>query len=78
MAAAGRGRPPAAKKFVLSVITQSGQLDLNFKNDREVEHAFKQITFKCASGRAATVVSEGKEYTFCNVDYVIRDEPQQQ
>lgn len=73
-----RPRAVSPSKNILSVVTQSGRIDLKFKSEREVEHAFTQITFKCASGRAATVISEGKEYTFCNVDYVIRDEPVQQ
>mgnify|MGYP003138896969 CR=1 FL=1 len=71
-------KPPEPAKPVLGVYTPSGSLDLKFNNDRELEHAFQQITFKCASGRAATVVSEGKEYTFCSVNYVVRDEPEQE
>ena len=70
--------PAEPAKPVLGVYTPSGSLDLKFNNDRELEHAFQQITFKCASGRAATVVSEGKEYTFCSVNYVVRDEPEQE
>jgi hypothetical protein len=70
------GRPKAQLKQSLSftVFTSSGPVELTFENQSDLIHAFQQITFKCASGRQATVSSGGKEYTFCKVDYLVRDD----
>tara|TARA_R100000805_G_scaffold18619_2_gene23899 strand:- start:2423 stop:2734 length:312 start_codon:yes stop_codon:yes gene_type:complete len=73
-----RGRPSAAKTFDLFIATPSGNVQLQFKNERQIDHAFKQLTLKCASGRPANIICDGKEYGFCNISYVIRDEPVQQ
>jgi hypothetical protein len=63
----------AKSNYTLSVYTPSGHIDLLFEDKNSSNHAFQQITFKCASNRSATVVSGGKEYTFCKVDYVVRN-----
>ncbi len=58
----------------ISVYMQSGTVvDLQFKSQITMMHAYKQISFKCTSGRPAVVEANGKEYTFCNVEYIIRE-----
>lgn len=72
---AGRPKKVLPSEHTLVVFTPSGRVDLSFGDYNSAFHAFQQITFKCASGRSATVISGGKEYTFCKVDYVVRDVP---
>ena len=72
---AGRPKKVLPSEHTLIVFTPSGRVDLSFEDHNSAFHAFQQITFKCASNRSATVVSGGKEYTFCKVDYVVRDVP---
>lgn len=72
----GRPKKVLPSPHTIAVFTPSGRVDLSFEDHNKAIHAFQQITFKCASNRSATVVSGGKEYTFCKVDYVVRDVPE--
>ncbi len=73
------GRPaksiaaPVAPKFSMLVVTPSSKITLSFDDQNEYNHAYQQIAFKCGSNRFAMVKCDGKEYTFCNVEYIIRD-----
>ena len=73
---AGRPKKVPSTEHSMAVFTPSGRVDLVFADQTSAIHAFQQITFKCASNRSATVISGGKEYTFCKVDYVVRDVPE--
>tara|TARA_R110001583_G_scaffold180956_1_gene338151 strand:- start:2722 stop:3051 length:330 start_codon:yes stop_codon:yes gene_type:complete len=68
------GRPPKVKKIIMTIMTNHGPVDLGFENQLLCNTAYQQISFKCASGRPAVVMANDKEYTFCNVDYIVREQ----
>ena len=68
------GRPPKAKKVMMTVMTNHGPVELGFETKNLRDLAYQQFSFKCASGRPAVVMANDKEYTFCNVDYIIREQ----
>ena len=68
------GRPPKVKMDTMSVVTNHGPVELSFDTRALCDLAYQQISFKCASGRPAVVNANGKEYTFCSVDYIIREQ----
>tara|TARA_Y100001938_G_scaffold149721_1_gene237630 strand:+ start:8193 stop:8525 length:333 start_codon:yes stop_codon:yes gene_type:complete len=72
------GRPPKAaapivKTYSMTVVTPSDRIELSYESYTEYQAAYQQIAFKCGSGRFAMVQCNGKEYTFCNVEYIVRD-----
>tara|TARA_Y100000401_G_scaffold38880_1_gene29419 strand:- start:6187 stop:6534 length:348 start_codon:yes stop_codon:yes gene_type:complete len=72
------GRPPKvqqpkAPEYKMIVVTPSDRLELKFDDQLAYNNAYQQIAFKCGSNRFAVVQSQGKEYTFCNVEYIVRD-----
>lgn len=72
------GRPPKvqqpkAPEYKMIVVTPSDRLELRFDDQLSYNNAYQQIAFKCGSNRFAVVQCEGKEYTFCNVEYILRD-----
>tara|TARA_R100001015_G_C4634064_1_gene199873 strand:+ start:4247 stop:4591 length:345 start_codon:yes stop_codon:yes gene_type:complete len=72
------GRPPKAaapivKMYSMTVVTPSDRIELSYESYTEYQAAYQQIAFKCGSGRFAMVQCNGKEYTFCNVEYIVRD-----
>ena len=68
------GRPPKVSKPELkfTVHMANEKVELSFDNNRDFERSFKQIALNCAAGRPAVVVSGGKEYYFCSVEYLSR------
>ncbi len=73
------GRPaksiaaPAAPQYSMLVVTPSSKITLSFDDQLEFNNAYQQIAFKCGSNRFAMVKCNGKEYTFCSVEYIVRD-----
>ena len=70
------GRPPkapAAPEYKMTVVTPSDRIELSFESQLDYNAAYQQIAFKCGSGRFAMVQCNGKEYTFCSVEYIVRD-----
>jgi len=68
------GRPPKTKEYKCTVYSNGNPVNLSFDSPEKLEAAFVQICHKPLSGRPATVVANGKKYTFLKVDYLVKDE----
>ena len=67
------GRPPKANKYSFTIVSNGNPIKLSFESHAHFEKAFLGACYKPASGRPVEIVSDGKQYFFAKVDYVVRD-----